>query len=332
MDYVMQRYEEENGEDISEDPEVVASLYVDVETWKKALTAREKINISVNGPAGRFREELTREKYDELTSDLLGRTKNLLDDVLKTARKQGYTIEKIDKVLLVGGSSKMPQVAAMIEKDYKIVPILSDPAEAVAKGAAIYAQNEKEYGDFLQKEALQSGKTVEQIKEDNLVNGNFDAKFAMTTGSTNKITITNVLSRTYGVEYLDNPENGEMRISNILIINDKLPVKKTKYFATLMDNQQSIQIKIYESRSTDEVIDVDERTPITTFDLKFTQCVPANTPVEMTLALDNSGILHVMAEEKLYHSKLDTTFKLSNQMTEAEMKNAVSRVETANID
>ena len=120
MNYVVERYEEENGEDLSEDPETIASLYVEVEGWKKSLTSREKVNMSVNGPAGRFREELTREKYEELTSDLLNRTKNLLDDVLATAEKQGYPISKIDKVLLVGGSSRMPQVAAMIERDYQV--------------------------------------------------------------------------------------------------------------------------------------------------------------------------------------------------------------------
>lgn len=46
MSYVIERYEEENGEDLSEDPETMAALYVDVETWKKALTSREKVNIS----------------------------------------------------------------------------------------------------------------------------------------------------------------------------------------------------------------------------------------------------------------------------------------------
>ena len=163
MDYVAERYEEENGEDLTEDPDAVASLYVDVETWKKALTSREKVTMSVNGPAGRFREELTREKYEEITQDLLNRTKNLLDDVLATAAKQGYPISKIDKVLLVGGSSKMPQVAAMIEEDYHVTPVLADPDEAVAKGAAIYAGNEKAFNDFVASEAAKSGKKLTRI-------------------------------------------------------------------------------------------------------------------------------------------------------------------------
>lgn len=335
MDYVTERYEEENGEDLTEDPETIASLYVDVETWKKALTSREKVNISVNGPAGRFREELTREKYEELTSDLLNRTRNLLDDVLATAENQGYPISKIDKVLLVGGSSRMPQVAAMIERDYHVTPVLTDPDEAVAKGAAIYASNEKAYNDFVAGEAAKTGKTVEEIKEENLVTGEMDKKFALTTGASAggalKINITNVLSRTYGLEIQDSDSN-RMKIFNMLMINDKLPATRTETFYTAGNNQSMISIKIYESRATDGTMEIEGRTPLTEIEMKFRQSVPAGTPVVMTTALDNSGILHIIAEEQQNHSKLDTTFQLSNQMTETEMNSAALRMNSANIE
>lgn len=335
MDYITERYEEENGEDLSEDPETIASLYVDVETWKKALTSREKVNISVNGSAGRFREELTREKYEEITNDLLNRTKNLLDGVLATAEKQGYPISKIDKVLLVGGSSRMPQVAAMIEKDYHVTPVLSDPDEAVAKGAAIYASNEKAYNDFVSGEAAKAGKTVDEIKEENLVTGEMDKKFALTTGASAggalKINITNVLSRTYGLEIQDSDSN-RMKIFNMLMINDKLPATRTETFYTAGNNQSMISIKIYESRTTDETMEIEGRTPLTEIEMKFRQSVPAGTPVVMTTALDNSGILHIIAEEQQNYSKLDTTFQLSNQMTDDEMRSAALRMASANVE
>ena len=333
MSYVIERYEEENGEDLSEDPETMAALYVDVETWKKALTSREKVNISVNGPAGRFREELTREKYEELTSDLLNRTKNLLDDVLATAEKQGYPMSKIDKVLLVGGSSRMPQVAAMIDRDYHVTPLLTDPNEAVAKGAAIYASNEKAYNDFVAVEAAKSGRSVEEIKEENLVTGEMDKKFALSQGSAGgglKINITNVLSRTYGLSTYD--DNDKQVISNMLMINDKLPATNTQTFYTRSDNQGGADLELYESRATDRTIDLEDRKPITVIEMKFVQRVPKGTPIEMTLALDNSGILHIIAEEQLNHSKLDTTFQLSNQMTDDEMNSAALRMSSANIE
>lgn len=335
MEYVEERYEEENGEDLSEDPETVAALYVDVETWKKALTSREKVNISVNGPAGRFREELTRQKYEELTRDLLNRTKNLLDDVLATSAAQGYPISRIDKVLLVGGSSRMPQVAAMIQKDYGITPVLSDPDEAVAKGAAVYAGNEKAYNDFVQSEAEKSGKTVEEIKEDNLISGEIDKKFAISTaaGGTSgvKLSITNVLSRTYGVGTY-NPAMNRDEITNMLKINSKLPAATTKEFSTVQDNQAGVVIDIYESRSTEDEIEIDGKTPLTSVEMKFVRQVPGGTGVIMTFSLDNSGILHIIAEEQQNHSKLDTTFQLSNQMTDEEMRSASVRMASATIE
>ena len=333
MDYVMQRYEEENGEDLSEDPEAVAALYVDVETWKKSLTSREKVNMSVNGPAGRFREELTREKYEELTSDLLNRTKNLLEDVMAVATKQGYSMDKIDKVLLVGGSSRMPQVAAMIERDYHVTPILADPDEAVAKGAAVYASNEKAYNDFVQDEAVKAGKTVEEVKEENLLTGELDKRFAISAGGSAgnalKLNITNVLSRTYGIVAL---QNGKPVICNMLMINDQLPSTKTQRFYTAEDNQDAVVISVYESRSTDEVMELEDRVALTDIDMRFTKKVPYNTAVDMTMALDNAGMLHIIAEEQQYHSKLDTTFQLSNQMTDDEMNSAALRMSSAKVE
>lgn len=334
MEYVVQRYEEENGEDLSEDPDTIAALYVDVETWKKSLSVREKVNISVNGPAGRFREELTREKYEELTEGLLNRTKNLLDDVLTTAEKQGYPVTKIDKVLLVGGSSRMPQVSAMLEKDYGVKPVLADPDEAVAKGAAIYANNEKAYNDFVFSEAARAGKSVQELKEENLISGDIDRKFAMTSGitgsNTMKISISNVLSRTYGLEIYDDEKN-DMVICNMLMINDKLPATTTKSFYTMDKNQIGVDIKLYESRAVEEFIDIEERKPLTEINMKFMKSVPAGTEIVMTMALDNSGILHIMAIEKENGSKLDTAFKLSNQMSDTELKKASERMSMVTI-
>ena len=336
MHYVIERYEEENGDDLSEDPEMMATLYGMAEEWKKALTTREKVSILVNGPSGRFREELTREKQEELTSDLLNRTKYLLDDALKKAEEKGCPFSQIDKILLVGGSSRMPQVAAMLEKAYHITPMLADPDQAVAKGAAIYASNRKAYHDFYEEEAAKSGKTVEELKAENLVTGEMDRKFAVSktaTGGLNmKLNITDVLSRTYGISTYIDEDYSELKIQNMLMINDKLPAKKTGSFYTIKDNQSVLDITIYESRSTEEVMEIEGRTPITTIKMNFVKEVPAGTEVIITFALDDSGLLHIVAEEQLNHSLLDTTFQLSNQMTKEEMDSAARRMAEAKIE
>ena len=206
IEYINGKYSEEFGEDLSEDPEMMATLYLDAEVWKKSLTTREKVNVTVNGPAGRMRMEVTRDEYENITRELLIRTKNLLDDVLTVAEKKGYSINKIDKILLVGGSSRMPQVSAMLQKEYNLTPVLADPDEAVAKGAAIFAINEKAFNDFVMNEANKTGKTVEQLKDENVFTGEMDRKFSVSEASSIggiKMNITNVLSRTYGIEAYD---------------------------------------------------------------------------------------------------------------------------------
>lgn len=331
MDYIVQRYEEEYGEDLSEDQETVAALYGDVEMWKTSLTAREKVNITVNGPAGRFREEFTRKQFEEITVDLLSRTKNLLDDVLRTAEKQGYPLKKIDKILLVGGSSKMPQVAAMLERDYQVQASLQEPNVAVAKGAAIYAQNEAAYQCFVEEEAAKQGKTTAELVNENFETGQLDKKYAISSSVRgNGLKVVNVLSRTYGMSTLcgDDVE----RICNMLMINDKLPATIMKPFYTLNNNQSGLRIEIYESRSTEEYIEIEDRKPLTVIEMDFVKPVPKDTPVHITFALDNSGMLHVMGEEQLFYSKLDTTFSLSNQMSSAEKSAAGNRLDGINVE
>lgn len=227
----------------------------------------------------------------------------------------------------------MPQVAAMIEEDYHVTPVLADPDEAVAKGAAIYAGNEKAFNDFVASEAEKSGKTVEEIKEDNLVTGELDQLYVRMGGNVAgdlKINITNVLSRTYGLGIMD----GDNRpiIYNMLMINDKLPATRTETFYTISDGQKGIDINIYESRSTEGAMEIEDRQPLTTIEMRFKKRVDRQTPVIMTTALDNSGILHIIAEEQMYHSKLDTTFQLSNQMSETELAHATRRMSIANVE
>lgn len=334
IEYINGKYSEEFGEDLSEDPEIMATLYLDAEVWKKSLTTREKVNVTVNGPAGRMRMEVTRDEYENITRELLIRTKNLLDDVLTVAEKKGYSINKIDKILLVGGSSRMPQVSAMLQKEYNLTPVLADPDEAVAKGAAIFAINEKAFNDFVMNEANKTGKTVEQLKDENVFTGEMDRKFSVSEASSIggiKMNITNVLSRTYGIEAYD-VYNKKRYISNMLMINDELPAKVTEEYATIKNEQKGIVIKIYESRSTAERIDIEDKRPILQSEMHFIDKVPEGTIVEVTMSLDNSGILHLIAIEQLYMSKLDATFDLANSLGESEKLAAVQRMNEAKIE
>lgn len=336
MDYVAERYQEEYGADILEDEETMSTLYVDVENWKKALTARESVKIVVNGPAGRMREDLTREQYEDITRSLLYRTKNLVDETLKTAARKGFPPEKIDKFLLVGGSSRMPQVAEMIKKDYHKTPMLQDPDEAVAKGAAIFASQEREFRDFVEGEAKKARMSIKSFTEEDLRRGGgLEKKFAKLSAGkqgTGRLAIKNVLSRTYGVTIYESPESENFVILNLLKCNEPLPAKGTKSVATREDNQSGVMLEICENRSMEDRIPYTGQTPVAKVNMSFLRSVPKGTEIVVTFTIDSSGILHVSAEELYAHSKLDTTFALSGQMSDGEMGAAASRLKKVNIE
>ena len=336
IDYLVQKYQEKYGEDEdpTEDEDTLAALYGQVEVWKKALTARKTVNIAVNGSAGRHKETLAREQFDDITKNLLNRTKNLLDGVLRTSAEAGYPLEKIDKVLLVGGSSRMPQVAKMIEEDYHVTPMLQDPDEAVAKGAAIFAANEKAFKDFVLSEAQKVGKTVEELTEEHLADGGkLEEKFAkLSAGASGagKLAIRNVLSRSYGVIAID--DDDKEAVFNLLKCNMPLPAKGTKTFGTYVDAQECVDVQICESRSMEDSYLAEGHEPVAEARLTFQANVPKGTPVVIALTLDGSGLLHVSAEEMYGHSKLEAEFRLTDQMSEEEKRKAMTRLKGVSVE
>ena len=149
-------------------------------------------------------------------------------------------------------------------------------------------------------------------------------------GSIGKLQIKNVLSRTYGISALDS--NVQLKLFNMLLINDTLPANKTEVFSTHENNQQSIQINIYETRDKNEVAEVEGREPILTADMRFNNRVPKGTDIIVTLTLDNEGMLHLKAEEQAFKTLLDTTFELKNDMSEKDKAMAIARHNSATIE
>lgn len=149
--YLAEQYQSETGtpDNILEDAETLQELSLAAERAKKLLSAKEKAPVAVNYMGERVRVELTREKFDELTEDLLTRTIDLTREMFKEAEKKGFTQSDVSEILLVGGSSKMPQVMSRVKSEFGIETKMFDPDESVAKGAAIYANKMSEFNIVL---------------------------------------------------------------------------------------------------------------------------------------------------------------------------------------
>ena len=250
------------SESILDDPETLQEITLSVEKAKKLLTSKEKAPISVNYKGKRARIELTREKFNELTKPLLDRTIALTQDMIKEAGKKGYAPDSIDEILLVGGSSKMPQVEKIIKETFNKDPKMFDPDEAVAKGAAIFASKENEYNILLDELAAATGQDKKKLKDDIESGKTTAAAVASAAGapiaarrlmSSEGIKIKNVSSRSFGTIALNN--NGEEKLFNIIFKNDSLPKESTQSFYPSADGQKDIRIRVLENLSSDAEID-----------------------------------------------------------------------------
>ena len=141
IDWLIKNFKDENGVDLSKDKMALQRLKDAAEKAKKDLSGVSATHISLpfisageSGPL-HLEADLTRAKFDELTSDLVEKTKIPFDNALKDA---DLTVNDIDKVILNGGSTRIPAVQDAVKKWAGKEPDHSiNPDEAVALGAAI---------------------------------------------------------------------------------------------------------------------------------------------------------------------------------------------------
>ena len=141
MDYLVSEFKKENGIDLSKDKMAMQRIRDAAEKAKKDLSGMTTTEISLpfltQGEDGPLHLEmsLTRAKFEELVDDLLEST---LDPVRKALKDAGLTKNDIDKVLLVGGSTRIPKVQEIIKNELGKEPSKGvNPDEVVAMGAAI---------------------------------------------------------------------------------------------------------------------------------------------------------------------------------------------------
>ncbi|KLO63563.1 molecular chaperone DnaK [Dermacoccus sp. PE3] len=144
VDHLVNKVKSESGVDLSKDKIAMQRLRDAAEQAKKELSSSSSTNISLqylsmgeNGPI-HAEETLTRAQFEKMTSDLLERTKQPFENVLKDA---GVKVGEIDHVVLVGGSTRMPAVTELVTKlcDGKEPNKGVNPDEVVAVGAALQA-------------------------------------------------------------------------------------------------------------------------------------------------------------------------------------------------
>ncbi|MBB2957974.1 molecular chaperone DnaK [Pseudoclavibacter helvolus] len=141
--YLITEFKSQTGVDVSNDKIALQRLKEAAEQAKKELSSSTSASIQLpylslteNGPAN-LDTSITRAKFEDLTKDLLERTRKPFEDVIREA---GIKVDEIDHVVLVGGSTRMPAVAELVKKLSGKEPNKGvNPDEVVAVGAALQA-------------------------------------------------------------------------------------------------------------------------------------------------------------------------------------------------
>lgn len=350
-DYLAEEFEKATGIDFYSDEESANDIILIAEKAKKSLSSKTSTKVTLNAGGKRQTIELTREKFNDLTSNLLQSTIYKVDQCLQYASQGEYhiSLQDLDEILLVGGSSKMPQIEEALKGKYSKPISLFDPDEAVAKGAASYAQVRQNYKLMISEIAKQTGSSVEAIEakaeKDNRSISDLakEAKVDISDiglaslgggalGVTTTVKISDSLSRTYGQKVIDDVATMHLCISNILMKGTKLPAEREEKSYTLREGQTGCNISIYESESDKKTMEVDEAKLLGEAVLDFGKPLPKETEIITKLKMSNAGLLHMVATEASTNSIVEADFVPSGGLSDSELMAATSRSKAEDVN
>ena len=139
VDHFVKKYNKDNSVDIKGDPKALGKLKREVERAKRTLSSQKTTKIEIESfyQGKDFSETLTRARFEEINDALFKKTLKPVEQTLKDAKLKKA---EIDDIILIGGSTRIPKVQAMLEEYFgKKVRKDVNPDEAVAYGAAVQA-------------------------------------------------------------------------------------------------------------------------------------------------------------------------------------------------
>ena len=218
VQWLREQFLKKHGIDLSKDLYAQVKLKEQAEWCKKELSVKDSCQILIpflakdkNGNPVALEETITVEQFEDLIRDLIERTHEPIDVVLADA---GILPSDIDKVLLVGGSTRIPLVKKDIEKYLNCTPSLAlNPDYAVSEGAAILA---------------------------GMIEGTIDRK--------NSLIMTDVNPFTLGVRVMNGYTDNYMSV--IIPRNVTIPVTRKQIYSTFIDWQTEAKVEVYQGESS----------------------------------------------------------------------------------
>jgi molecular chaperone DnaK len=297
MTFLNDEFKKLNDIDLFDDPALEQDLRDKAEIAKKTLSTRDNTKVFLSAGGKNSSIPFSKDQFEEITESLLKRTGNIMGFVLEDANL-GW--KDIDKILLVGGSTRMKAVPQLIEKISGMKPSMEvHPDEVVAMGAALQ-------GAVLQ--AKQGNSDI--VEHESLA----------------LVEISDVNSHSLGVVALD--DYGKDFNAIVLKKDTTIPCKVSDVFRTVVDNQSELHVQVTEGEDADlsyVKIVGEGKMKIPPY--------PKGSPIEVFFEYDHDGIIHVTVfdlvnENMLGELKIERKSNLSEEAI-VEYKKKVSEIQVA---
>ncbi|MQY27691.1 Hsp70 family protein [Nocardia aurantia] len=263
--------DDEVAADAADDTVFAEHLAAATEKAKIALTNRDSVPVTLEYDGGRWVVPVTRAEFEEASAHLVSNCLDVADRALAAARPRGTG--RLDRILLVGGATRMPMIRASLVAHFGVEVAVFEPDLAVAKGAAMHAH-----------------RLTAPARPD----------LSATPRQALAAPVRTVVPRALGILVHDSRDpSGTGRIVNHVVeANTALPVSGSRgRFATLLDGQDRIRVEVYEQAGAVASPELRHNRRVLDGELVDVPHLPAGSPIEIEFDIGSDGRISCTATE-----------------------------------